>query len=355
MELETQKQKRGGVLSRFANGPSGVQAFGLFWLAVSTSCSSWEIEPRDPTPRSVAVPGTGVFRWTAERGWTQPDRGDWGELDHVWAEARRAYDAKSYADALAGFLVLEERLSGTTAYKELNYFMGECYYQLGDYENALEHYRRVYRTDLPSPDFVDEARRRVFEIGMAYLQKKAACGFLGIVSYSCPEYGIEILDDLINENPELQYADDAQIEAARFYFEEGEYPESVPLYDRVSANSDSRWRDLAEYQAALAVYMQIRGVDYDQSVIQEAERRLSAYLEHHPRGAYAQNVREKLREISEMKGAQNLRIAKFYLREGEPRACEIYLRRVIRQHPDSAAAREARNIQKQLARSGESW
>ena len=127
-------------------------------------------------------------------------------------------------------------------------------------------------------------RRRVFEIGMAYLQERVPCSLLGMISYSCPEYGIEILDGLIAENPNLAYADDAQIEAARYYFERGEYAEAEHLYQPVAQNEQSRWRDLAEYQAALSVYLQIRGVDYDQHLVRKAERRFSNYLEHHPRG-----------------------------------------------------------------------
>ena len=51
-----------------------------------------------------------------------------------------------------------------------------------------------------------------------------------------------------------------------------------------------------------------------------------------------------------MQGAKNLQIAKFYLRESQPDACELYLERVLRDYPNSSAAREAREIQKQLDR-----
>ncbi len=49
-----------------------------------------------------------------------------------------------------------------------------------------------------------------------------------------------------------------------------------------------------------------------------------------------------------MLAAKYLRIAKFYLRESEPRAARIYLRRVLIRYTDSTAAREAREIQHQL-------
>ena len=68
-------------------------------------------------------------------------------------------------------------------------------------------------------------------------------------------------------------------------------------------------------------------------MISQAEKEFRQYLDIEPRGAHAGEARENLHTISEMLAAKYLRIAKFYLRESEPRAARIYLRRVlIRSH-----------------------
>jgi tetratricopeptide (TPR) repeat protein len=339
----------------------------LFWCLalLAAGCAGSSVPRLSEDYRRRSLPGTGPYTWNEESGWLMPERGSWGTAEQLRAEARRAFEAGAHADALAGFLALRrlqdrapEAAAGPGApEKETNFFIGECYYQLGNYERALEHFRETYRKDFPATSMVLQAQERVYEIGMAYLQRKVPCSFLGVIHYACAQYGIEILagreGGLITENPHLPFADDALIEIARHYFESKEYPESVPLYDQVARDDQSEWRDLAEYQAALAVFRQVRGVDYDQRTLLEAEKRFTNYLERNRRGDHVEEARRKLHEISEMEGAKYLRIAKFYLRENQPRACEIYLRRVLVNHPNSSAAREAREIQAQLNRLGE--
>lgn len=337
--------------------------FLLLTLPLLGGCSSLAAVK----PRVQQVPGTGVYVWSQPGGWVQPDRGDWGQADHVRAESVRAFQSGAHADALAGFLVLERQLSRPTPRgqpgdgaggdrprdKDLNFHIAECYFHLGNYDKALNYYRKAYRQDFPAQNLLDQALKRVFEIGMAYLKGEARCHFVGF-SYDCEEHGIEILVDpsngLITEYPMLSFADDAWVEVAKYYFEEGEYPEAVPIYDRVASDPESEWADMAEYHGALSIYMQVRGVDYDQRIIQDAERRFRRYLVNHRRGEHAEAAREKVREISEMEGAKNLRIAKFYLRESQPEACALYLQAVLTRYPESVAAQEARDIQKYLDR-----
>jgi len=325
--------------------------------AVLSGCAVSEIPEQEIEPRFVEVDGAGRFHWTAERGWVRSVGGNWGSTEQVRVEARKAFDAGYYADALDGFMVLEER-GGAVRIKDLNYYIADCYYRLGHYEQALEYFRPVYRRDFPSPQLVDTARQRVFDIGMTYLKMRKTLSLFGF-SYTSPEHGIDILadpvDGLITENPHLSFADDGLIAIADFYFEERQFPEAVPLYDRVVAMDADEWNDYAEYTAALAEYDQVRGVDYDQSKMREALPPFRLYLQHHPRGDHWESSRAKVREINELEGEKNLRIAKFYLRDSQPRACEIYLRRVLDRYPNSRAAREAREIRAELDKSRGDW
>jgi outer membrane protein assembly factor BamD (BamD/ComL family) len=96
----------------------------------------------------------------------------------------------------------------------------------------------------------------------------------------------------------------------------------------------------------------VRGSDYDQELIQNAEKKFRSYLQDNPRGQHAEEARTKLREIAELEGEGYLHKAKYYLRESEPRAARIYLRIVLEKYTTTLAAREAREIQRQLEKSG---
>src|SRR5690606_907402 len=132
------------------------------------------------------------------------------------------------------------------------------------------------------------------------------------ISYYCPEHGIEILasptDGLITEYPLLSYYDTVLIEIAKYYFDTGQYPEAVPLYLRVASDLESEWADLAAFQAAVATFRQIRGIDYDQRLIQEADRLFDRYLQEFRRGDHVEEAQAFRRQISEMEGTKNLGI-----------------------------------------------
>ena len=326
------------------------------WAA--SGCAVSQVQQLDLEPRSLAIEGRGYYHWESQLGWVRPEEGSWGPSSEVWVESRQAFDAGAYPDALAGFLVLQgRRTRAAPGSKELNFYTAECYYHLGWYGEAVEYYRPVYRKDYPSKELIDLAQRRVYDISIAYLEKRCVNSLLGF-TYTSPKTGIDLLlagDGLVQEYPMLPYADDALREVADYYFEGKEYPEAVPLYDRIAELEGDEWKELAEYRAALCEFLQVRGVDYDEGKIQEAERRFQRYLQRHNRGEYAEKAREKIREIAEMEGSKNLRIAKFYLRESQPRACEIYLRHVVEKYPNSTAAGEAREIREKLGQQREPW
>jgi outer membrane protein assembly factor BamD (BamD/ComL family) len=335
-----------------------MQKPAVLTIAVSSAlilpcCSSATVVQKSESPSVKAVPGDGAYTWQSPDGWIRPRRGSWGTTAEVRAESRKAFDAGAYADALDGLLVLKSRLpAADPTMAETNFLIAECYYQLGNYDRAIELYREVYRKNRPAQEILDRTFLRVYDIALDYLRGKADCSFL-FINYGCPGHGIDLLigpEGLITEYPYLTFADDALMEIATHYFNRKEYPEAVPLFQRVAEDSRSEWRDLAEYQVAMAVYKQIRGRDYDQKLVLDAERRFRTYLEDQPRGPQAEAARQKLAEISDLQGARYLQVAKFYLNESEPRAARIYLRLVLDRYATSTAAREAREIQGQLDR-----
>jgi outer membrane protein assembly factor BamD (BamD/ComL family) len=333
------------------------------WLAFLLSslqaagciCSSPQ-EPSAATPRAKVVYGEEHYTWESGDGWVKPRRGNWGTVLEIRAECAKAFEAGAYADALEGYLVLKEKLpAADPSMAEVNFRIGECYYHLGDYEEALDYYEEVYRKDKPPSDILNRDFQRMYEISMDYVLGKASCSLL-FIPYKSTGHGIDLLlgpKGLITEYPYLAFADDAIMEVAKHYYDGKEYPEAFPLYERVVRDYPrSEWRDLAQFQLAMCLFRQVRGADYDQALVQDTERKFRAYLQENPRGQHAEEARTKLREIAELEGEGYLRKAKFYLRESEPRAARIYLRIVLEKYTTTLAAREAREIQRQLEKSG---
>jgi outer membrane protein assembly factor BamD (BamD/ComL family) len=326
----------------------------LSLLPALAGCTSATVVPKDETARKRTVPGEGDYQWEKARGWIRPRLGSWGGPESIRTEAMKAFQAEAYADALDGFLALKNALPPKDpTLPEVLFRIAECYYHLGDYDNAVDYYTQTYKSTTVSQEITKQAHRRIYDIAMDYLHRKAACSFLGF-RYNCPGHGVELMvgdDGLIAQYPYLEFADDAVMEIAKYYYDEKQYPEAVPVYERLVRDycpNQSEWCELAEYQLGMATFKQVRGIDYDQQILLDAEKRFRSYLQNHPRGTNAEAARAHLREISEMLAERYLRVAKFYLSESQPRSADIYLRLVLEKYTSSSAAREAREIKKRL-------
>jgi tetratricopeptide (TPR) repeat protein len=291
---------------------------------------------------------------TWEQGGWRPKRGSestrTSTSEQIRTESREAFDATAYRDALEGYLRLRARYPNSAEAKDVStsFHIAECYYQLGEgeYGNAYESYLEVLKGN-PAQETLSTTLGRIYDIGIAYLYGRAKKSFLGI-AYRSPSYGVEILtgpQGLVTNYPFLPISEDALMEVAKHYFNGKEYDEAEHAYDRMIRDyPQSRWNPTAEYQLALSVFRQIRGVDYDPAVIERARAKFNAYLNHHPRGGQVEDARRFLHELAEMEGLHDLRIAKYYLRESVPQAAMLYLRSVFINNPKTEAAREAREI-----------
>lgn len=318
---------------------SGV--IGLFFLLLSIlSGPGCATSTRTEPVRSEWQPGAG---WRSSRGpQASPEK--------LRTESREAHLAGAYADALRGYLALKETYPRSPEARDLEtaFQIAECYYHLGEsqYQNAYPYYKETLKGN-PPEEMLKVTLGRIYDIGRSFLDGRSKRTFLGI-SYKSPSYGVEILlgeGGLVSTYPFLKYSEDALMEVAQYYFDHRQYAEAEQVLDRLVRDYPlSTWHPTAEFQLAMAVFRQVRGVEYDREALRKARSKFNLYLNHNPRGSQVERAREFLREIAEMEARHELKIAKYYLRESQPQAAMLYLRSVIINNPKTQAASEARDI-----------
>ncbi len=293
--------------------------------------------------------------WSPEQGWIElPEGTSSPTAAALRAEARKAFESGAYEDALKGIYAMQREFSGSTEAKdsETHFLIAECHLKLGAYEKAYDNYQEALKRGAGG-SLLNRTLNRIYHIGLFFLQGKAKRSFAGI-PFNSPSFGVDILigeKGLFTRYENLDYADDGLLEIARHYFEKKQYPEAEKIYDRlVKRYPDSEWAELAEYQLAVTVFKQVRGVDYDQGPLKKAKRLFNTYRVHYPRGVHVEKVRDYLDRISEMEAQHDLKVAKYYIRESRPEAAMYYLREVLLNNPRTDAAREAREMYRQMAR-----
>ncbi len=320
----------------------------LFFLGALAGCAT-------ATPSSQYDPA--VSEWRQGMGWRPVARGaGTPSADKLRAESREAYDSAQHRDALDGFLALRRRYPSSPEAKsvETAFNIAECYYALGaeNYGDAYPYYREVLKGS-PPEEILKTTLARVYDIGRSYLDGRARRKFLGI-PYRSPSFGVEILlgpDGLVTNYPFLKDSEDALMEVARYYFEKREYAEAEHVFERLVRDyPQSTWNSTAEFQLAMSIFRQVKGLEYDQGLLRKAKSSFNLYLNNHPRGPQVEEARAHLKEIAEMEGRHDLTIARYYLRESQPRAAMLYLRQVIIANPKTDAAREAREIYENMER-----
>lgn len=326
-------------LPRFRGSFRGLPVAGLFLVPLTLGCATGRYDPA-------------ISEWKPDGGW-RPIRGVGARKpspERLKRESREAFDANSHRDALLGYLALKERHASSPEAKDISipFHIAECYYQIGEgeYYKAYSYYLEVLKGN-PPQEMLSTTLGRIYDIGIAFLYGRAKRTFLGI-PYRSPSYGVEILtgpDGLVTNYPFLELSEDALMEVGKHYFTAEDYLEAEQVYEKMARDyPQSKRNPAAEYQLSLSVYRQIRGVDYDQVAIGRGRTKFNSYLSHHPRGGQVEEARGFLRELSEMEGQHDLRIAKYYLRESYPEAAKLYLRSVVINNTGTDAAREAREI-----------
>jgi tetratricopeptide (TPR) repeat protein len=307
----------------------------------------------------TASPGTydpATSEWKPNGGW-RPIRGDVARQPsstHLRDASKEAFDAQVWRDSLQGYLALRARFprSAEAVDVETSFNIAECYYHLGEaeYNEGYKYYLEVLKGS-PPDKMLQTTLSRIYDIGISFLYGRAKKTFLGI-PYRSPSFGVEVLtgeNGLVTNYPFLPASEDALMEVAKYYFNRGEFAEAEKVYEQMVRDyRQSKWNPSAEYQLALSVYRQIRGVEYDQEVMRRARTKFNSYLNHHPRGDQVEEARRFLHQIAEMEGLHDLRIAKYYLRESQPQAAMLYLRSVFINNPNTQAAREANEIYENL-------
>ncbi|MGQ9589643.1 MAG: outer membrane protein assembly factor BamD [Planctomycetota bacterium] len=324
-------------------------------------CVSWAPVTTENRRASIRfVPGSGNAVWREGAGWEVPRRGGWGAPEEVRAQAMRAFEAGAYADALAGFEAAKAQVrSGDPSFAGVSFAIAECRYHLGQYDAAVEDYRRVLREGRPGEAALRRSQERIYAIALDYLAGRAGTGLLfSFLPVKGSSYGVELLvgeepgeEGLISEYPYLDFADDALVEVAKHYFDRRDYAEAERFFRRVSAEYPGcDQHEFATFQLAVSIYRQVRGPDYEFEPMARAERSFSKYLREYPQGRHAEESRRSLRELAELQAASYLNRAKFYLRESRIEAAKIYLRAVLDRYTATEAAKEAREISGRLER-----
>ncbi len=212
----------------------------------------------------------------------------------------------------------------------------------GNYLKALFDYEAVIRL-YPASEAFNIALEREFEIAKAYLEgkRKKTGPFRLFTAYT---EGTEIMIRIQERVPGSELGERASLYLGDFYFRKGEMDMAMDAYDLFLINyPDSIHRERAMLRLIKAALATFKGPRYDSSGLIEAEQRLRQYSDEYPAQAQKLGVDALLVRIEESHALKTLHEARWYDKRGEDVSAIYLYQRVIREHPQTAAAQAAKD------------
>jgi len=277
------------------------------------------------------------------------DQGQWQEVDPAPPADSPVGELRAIRQALAeGEAQEAQKLSkrwlkdypNHPARDEALFLRGDARAADGDYFKALFHYERLIRA-YPGSEFFMPALRREFEIAKKYAEGMRR-KLLGMRILPAGEEAEELLIRIQERAPGSALGRRASLELADFFFRKGEMYSAAQAYDLFLTNypqAEERQRAMRRLiEANLATF---NGPKFDATGLIEAQQRLEDFRRAYPEAARQIDVDALQVRIEASLAQQILFNAEWYEKQGQRLSARYLYRRLVRDHPTTAAAREA--------------
>lgn len=316
-------------------------------ISASTLAQSTAPLPAQPVTAAPQPVGGGgkspEYRLDASGNWVQVGAPRPGSDEAMISDARRALAEDRPADArqaVDAYIEANERSTNLLLADAL-LIRADALTAEGDEYEALYDYELIARRFPATPAFVRSVEREM-NIGIRYVNGMKRKLF-GVRCLGASDIGEELLIRVQERIPGSQLAERAGIELADFYYRDHELGLAVEAYDLFIENyPKSQYVERAMQRRIYATIARFKGPRYDGSSLIDAKILTRNYANKYPAGAEKAGLDEGLTtRLDESAGEAMLENAEWYLKRGDEVSARLVMRRLVRDHPKTAAAQKA--------------
>jgi outer membrane protein assembly factor BamD len=279
-------------------------------------------------------PGEG---WVSESGDTVQASSAKTQLD----VARDLEAKESYKEALAAYRALARRWPLSIYTGEAQFKIGLMQEKMADFWNAYKSYQVVVKKH-PGSQFFELAIERMFAIGNLYLSGEPQ-RLWKIPLLPSMDKTVEIYDAVIKAAPYGKMAPAAYFQMGQARERQGKWSDAITAYTTIlDKYPGSEYADDAQYQIGYAWFKAASQPEYDQSAGEKSIEAFEDFLVRYPRSEKVAQAREHIESLRGRITQGAFNIARFYENQKNHKAAFIYYNEVVRQSPDSAQGREAK-------------
>ena len=217
---------------------------------------------------------------------------------------------------------------------------GDAYVMKHDYYKSLYEYEKVIR-QFPGSEQFHTALRRELEIARLFaagMKRK----FIGLRVIPTELEAEEIFIRIQERSPGSEIGEKASLGLADYYYDSSEMDTAIEAYDLFLVNyPDSLHRERALLRLIQASLATFKGPQFDSTGLIEAAQRLRQFQQEYPASAEKVGAEALLVRIEESLALKTYFTARWYQTRGEPTSAAYMYRRVVKDYPNTGAAKEA--------------
>jgi tetratricopeptide (TPR) repeat protein len=266
----------------------------------------------------------------------------------VIANARRelAEDRPSEAKSLLDPWIDANERTNNPLLAEAFLLRGDATTAMGDEYDALYDYERVIK-EFPSTEAYILAVERELDIGVRYANGLSRKLF-GVRILDATDIAEELLIRVQERLPGSRLAERAGIELADYYYRSHDLGLAVQAYDLFIQNYPrSQYLQKAMQRRIYATIGRFKGPRYDGSALIDAKLLIRRFANLYPQAAQEAGLDDGLiTRLDESAGEEMMETARYYLAKDDDVSARYVLKRLIRMHPQTAAAANAMDMMK---------
>jgi outer membrane assembly lipoprotein YfiO len=223
---------------------------------------------------------------------------------------------------------------------EAEFFTGQC---LEDMNKPYEAYQ-AYQLVIDKYPFSERAAQIVsleYTIANHLLENKGRSKWAETVVGS-DDRVIEILRTVIKDAPYGKFAAISQYKIGLYLKEKGMYQESRDEFEKTMNDyPNSEWAQASKFQIAMADTDRASDAQHEQKVASVAMDEFNEFVKTHPDSQLTPEAKLQMARLKDKEAENNFVIAKFYQKQKNLKAAQIYYKEVVRNYADTSWAPKA--------------
>ena len=290
----------------------------------------------------LARPALAFWMWTPETNeWVNPKYAVKDTPSEQLQYSTGFYQKKDYDIAIKEFRKLIRHYPKAREGPEAQFYIGQCYENLGNLYQAFKEYQIVV-DKYPFSERSGDIVQRQYDIGARLLQgaqnrNKFVDAVVG-ANYNV----IDIFKTVIKNAPYGPLAPKAQYQIGLYLAEKQLYQEARDEFEKaINDYPESEWAKAAKYQIAMTDSKRSTDAAYDQKVTQAAVQEFKEFVEVYPDAELSVAAKKQIDGLKEKEAENNFLIAQFYEKQKNYQSAKLYYQSVVDDYSQTKRAPEA--------------